>query len=79
MSYTIETMPTLANHANLSEVQAHRLVSEVRPLATLEEVVHWGLRQQTPRMVLEVLVQDEYCHDVVLEWDFGKYLVFDTT
>ncbi len=72
-------MPTLANHANLSTAQAHRLVSEVRPLATLEEVIRWGLSQPTERMVLEVLVQDEYCHDVVMEWEHGLHLVFDTT
>ncbi len=72
-------MPTLANHANLTNAQAHRLVAEVRPLATLEEVLHWGLQQPTPRMILEVLVQDEFCHDVVMEWDLGKFLVFDTT
>lgn len=80
MSATMSTpMPSLANHANLSTVQAHRLVAEVKPLATLEEVLRWGLSQPTERMVLEVLVQDEYCHDVVLEWDYGKHLVFDTT
>ena len=72
-------MPTLANHANLTNAQAHRLVLEVKPLATLEEVIRWGLAQPTERMILEVLVQDEYCHDVVMEWELGKHLVFDTT
>jgi len=72
-------MPTLANHANLSEAQAHRLVQQVRPLETLEEVIRWGVAQPTPRIILEVIVQDEYCHDVVMEWESGLHLVFDTT
>jgi hypothetical protein len=43
-------------------------------LATLEDVLHWGGH------VLEVIVQDEYNHDVVVRGhgDDG-FLVFDTT
>ncbi len=72
-------MPSFANHARLSDAQAQRLVLELRGLHTLEEVVRWGLRQPVARMVLEVVVQDEFCHDVVMEWEGGLHLVFDTT
>jgi hypothetical protein len=72
-------MPTLANHATITDEQAHRLVAQVQGLATLEEVIRWGLAQPSPKMILEVLVQDEYCHDVVMEWESGLHLVFDTT
>lgn len=72
-------MPTLANHANISDEQAHRLVEQVQRLGTLEEVIRWGLRQPVERIILEVIVQDEYCHDVVMEWESGLHLVFDTT
>jgi hypothetical protein len=72
-------MPTLANHAQISDEQAHRLVDQVQGLATLEEVIRWGLRQPTARIILEIVVQDEYCHDVVMEWEGGLHLVFDTT
>lgn len=27
----------------------------------------------------EVVTQDEYTHDVVLEWTDGRWLVYDTT
>lgn len=46
---------------------------------TLEEVVRWGLSQEPPRMIVEVIPQDEYTHDVVLPWGDGMYLVYDTT
>lgn len=72
-------MPTLANHAHLSDPQALRLVREIKVLETLEEVVRWGLLQAVPRIILDVIVQDEYCHDVVMEWEGGLHLVFDTT
>ena len=72
-------MPTFANHARLSDAQAHRLVLELKVLETLEEVVRWGLAQAVPRMILDVVVQDEFGHDVVMEWEGGLHLVFDTT
>ena len=42
-------------------------------LDTLEEVLHWGGH------VLEVVVQDEYNHDVIVQGHAGGFLVFDTT
>jgi hypothetical protein len=72
-------MPSFANHAKLSDEQAHTLVRELQGLVTLEEVVRWGLRLAPPRTIVEVIVQDEYCHDVVMEWERGLHLVFDTT
>jgi hypothetical protein len=47
--------------------------------ATLEDVVRWGLSQEPPRLVEQVVVQDEYTHDVVVSWAGGVYLVYDTT
>ena len=43
-------------------------------LETLEDVLHWGGH------VLEVIVQDEYNHDVIVVKDgVAGFLVFDTT
>lgn len=39
---------------------------------TLEDVVRW-------RMVLAVITQDEYTHDVLVGWDEDLCLVYDTT
>ncbi|MDI1444478.1 hypothetical protein [Polyangium sp. 6x1] len=52
------------------------LVSSQR---TLEDVVRWGLALTPPRLVADVVVQDEYNHDVVLEHPAGVVLVYDTT
>ena len=42
-------------------------------LDTLEDVLHWG------GDVLEVIVQDEYNHDVIVRGHADGFLVFDTT
>ncbi len=46
---------------------------------TLEDVVRWALAQSPPRLVEDVVVQDEYTHDVVLRWGEDIFLVYDTT
>jgi hypothetical protein len=50
------------------------LVAQLQPvvrLETLEDVLHWG------GDVAEIVIQDEYTHDVVLA--APAHLVFDTT
>lgn len=42
-------------------------------LETLEDVLRWGGH------VLEVIVQDEYTHDVIVQGHADGFLVFDTT
>jgi hypothetical protein len=46
---------------------------------TLEDVVRWGLRCAPPVLVADVVVQDEYTHDVVVPHPSGVWLVYDTT
>ncbi|MDX2010569.1 MAG: hypothetical protein SFW67_10280 [Myxococcaceae bacterium] len=55
------------------------LEREVLPLSSLQDVVRWAFAQTPPRDVAAVVVQDEYCHDVVVPWRDGLVLVFDTT
>jgi hypothetical protein len=47
-------------------------------LRTLEEVLAWAFAQHPPAELLDVVVQDEFTHDVVVKAREG-YLVFDTT
>jgi hypothetical protein len=47
-------------------------------LPTLADVVRFGLAQSPPQTIVDVVVQDEFTHDVVLPWN-GQYLVFDAT
>lgn len=47
-------------------------------LRILEDVVRWGLESSPPAAVIDVVVQDELSHDVVVRWGH-LHLVFDTT
>jgi hypothetical protein len=45
---------------------------QLMKLETLEDVLHAGYH------VVDVIVQDEYCHDVIATRD-DRWFVFDTT
>lgn len=46
---------------------------------TLEDVVRWGLESKPLQMVRDVVIQDEYTHDVVIGHPSGVWLVYDAT
>jgi len=48
------------------------------PLRSLEDVLAWAFAQHPPAELLEVIVQDEFTHDVIVRHG-AEYLVFDTT
>ena len=56
-----------------------RLLEELAPLTTLADVVRWSFASAPPREIVEVVVQDEYTHDVVVNGPDDLFLVFDTT
>jgi hypothetical protein len=47
-------------------------------LRSLEDVLAWAFAQRPPAELLEVIVQDEFTHDVIVRHG-TEYLVFDTT
>lgn len=56
-----------------------RLAAIAPKLADLAEVVRWGLAQTPTCEVVDVVVQDEYTHDVIVRGPPPAYLCFDTT
>jgi hypothetical protein len=55
-----------------------RLHAETATHRTLEEVIRWGLSQNPPCVLADVVVQDEFTHDVVVRCG-DVWLVYDTT
>ena len=53
------------------------MTGELPAFATLGDVLFYGLPRQWD--VVEVVVQDEYTHDVIVATPSSGYLVFDTT
>ncbi|HUM09928.1 MAG TPA: hypothetical protein VLT82_03160 [Myxococcaceae bacterium] len=64
--------------SSLAEDVRRTLEHEVAPLRSLEQVVRWAFSRTPPSDVADVVVQDEFTHDVVIPWR-GVHLVFDTT
>jgi hypothetical protein len=72
-------LPELTDRSKLPEPERVALVAALRSLGTLADVIRWGLSRCPERSIVDVVIQDEYTHDVVMDWDGGRYLVFDTT
>lgn len=68
------------DRAGMAAAEVAELVEVLASQRTLEDVVRWGLSQSPPRMVVDVIVQDEYTHDVVVTLrPPDRFLVYDTT
>jgi hypothetical protein len=70
---------TLYDHAGLSPAEQAALTAIVQSLRTLADVLAWAPKQAPPRTVAEIVTQDEYTYDVVLQANGQPYLAFDTT
>lgn len=56
------------------------LAAQVRFLGTLARVLPWGLAVQPQWLVVDVVIQDEYTHDIVLGAETDpRALVLDCT
>lgn len=69
----------VVDHAGLAPAELDELARSLARRRTLADLIPWGLAQVPPLTIEDVVVQDEYTHDVLLPWRGGRYLVFDTT
>lgn len=73
----------VTNRANLSSVEMASIEKEVADHRSLEQVLRWGLSQpagaRLPQVIADVIVQDEYSHDVIVPWRAGLVLVYGAT
>jgi hypothetical protein len=63
---------TVTNRANLSPEEIASIEKEVSRHLSLEDVLRWGLSQPSgatiPQIISDVIIQDEYTHDVIVPW-----------
>ena len=52
---------------------------QLKDQRTLGDVLSWLRAQDPPRSVTDILTQDEYTHDVIVQWSDRRYLSFDAT
>ena len=55
------------------------LLREAQDLQTLEHAFRWALARQPRLMPDDVIMQDEYTHDVLFRAAGERYVVFDAT
>jgi hypothetical protein len=71
------------NLANLSVDQLASIEAEIANQQNLQDLMRWALADRSgvfrPGVVADVVIQDEYTHDVVVPWREGLVLVYDTT
>ena len=73
----------VVNHTNLSPEQISQIEGELSNQHNLNDVMKWALSHPpgvfTPSVVANVIVQDEFTHDVIIPYRDGLVLVYDTT
>jgi hypothetical protein len=73
----------ILNHANLSPPEIAEVEVQLADQENLKDVMKWALSYSAgtfiPQIVADVIVQDEFTHDVVVPWHEGLVLVYDTT
>ncbi len=71
------------NHANLSPEQMAGIEGELSGQQNLHHVMQWARTHPSgtfsPSVVADVVVQDEFTHDVIVPWRDNLVLVYDTT
>ena len=55
------------------------LIRELHPLATLKQVLSWAMAQEPRAEFVDVVVQDEFHHDVIVRVTDYVYAVFETS
>ena len=55
------------------------LLRDLHQLATLKQVLSWSLAQQPRAEFVDVVIQDEYHHDVIVRVTDYVYAVFETS
>jgi hypothetical protein len=71
------------NYANLEPETIAEIERQLAGQENLREVMNWALSHPAgtfnPGVVVDVIVQDEFTHDVIVPWREGLVLVYDTT
>ena len=79
----VDVTMRILNHANLSAQTIAEIEAQLADQENLKDVMNWALSHPagtfTSQVVADVIVQDEFTHDVVVPWREGLVLVYDTT
>ena len=72
----------IGNQSKLSTEIIAEIEAAISEQENLQDVMRWALSDPdgfVPQVVVDVVVQDEFTHDVIVPWRNGLVLVYDTT
>ena len=69
----------LEDRASLSDAERAQLTAATARHGTLADVIQWGVLRTPAALVTDVIVQDEFTHDVIVPLSQDRVLVYDTT
>jgi hypothetical protein len=72
----------IENHSDPSPDKLREIQAAVPHQENLKDMMAWAFSSPCdfePTVVVEVVVQDEFSHDVIVPWRDGLVLVYDTT
>jgi len=71
------------NHASLSVEELRRIGALLGRQRSLKDVIRWAKGQPAgmlrPTVVVDVVIQDEFSHDVIVPWGQRLTLVYETS
>jgi hypothetical protein len=71
------------NHAGLSGEEVRRIGALLGRQKSLKDVIRWAKGQPAgmlrPTVVEDVVIQDEFSHDVIVPWGPNLTLVYETS
>jgi hypothetical protein len=71
------------NYAKMSADGLASVEAEVGGHRTIDDVLKWGFTQGSAtisrQIISDVIVQDEFTHDLIVPWREGLVLVYGTT
>jgi len=73
----------IVKQGNVTSDLLDEIGSEISTQQNLQDAMRWALSQPKgtflPQVVAEVIIQDEFTHDVIIPRTDGLVLVYDTT
>ena len=73
----------VVTHGRITDEVRAQIEAEVSGQQNLKDMMAWALSQSEsiflPGVVSEVIVQDEFTHDVIVPRSDGLVLIYDTT
>ena len=80
---TTDAIMRVLNCTKLTDERIAALRSLIPDQENLQDLMDWALATPpgtfTPQVVADVVIQDEFTHDVLVPWREGLVLAYDTT